>query len=90
MPRRVRIRELVWTDETVQKLWDKHRVEVWEVEDVVFRDESAEDHWSRSRRHGRRLFVHGRTRGGRRLLVILRPINQSKGIWRCASAWDDA
>lgn len=55
--------ELVWDEEVVDKLWRKHRVETWEVEEVVFDDEGAEFRWSCSRQHGRRLLVRGRTAG---------------------------
>jgi len=79
----------VWDDKTVDKLWRKHRVEPREVEEVVFDDEGAEFRWDRRREHGRRLLVRGRTAGGRRLLVILRPVDPEGGVWRCASAWDD-
>ncbi len=60
-----------------------------EVEEVVLEDERAEWRWGRSRRHGRRLLVRGCTAGGRRLLVILRPVDPEGGLWKCASAWED-
>lgn len=73
----------------IEKLWRKHRVRPREVREVVFEDDGAEFRWSWSRRHGRRLLVLGRTAGGRRLLVVLRPVDLEKGVWRCVSAWDD-
>jgi uncharacterized DUF497 family protein len=86
---RPKVWELIWDDDLEEKLWRKHRVEAWEVEEVVFDDEEAEFRWSFSRRHGKRLLIRGRTVGGRRLLVILRPIDLERGVWRCASAWHD-
>lgn len=67
--------ELAWDDEVVEKLWRKHRVGVHEVEEVALEGDRAEFRWSRSRRHGRRLLVRGRTAAGRRLRVILRPVD---------------
>lgn len=86
---RPRIHELVWDDEVVEKLWHKHRVLPREVLQVVFDDDGAEFRGNWSRRHGWRLLVRGRTAGGRRLLVILRPVDRGGGLWRCVSAWDD-
>jgi uncharacterized DUF497 family protein len=86
---RRRILEIIWDEDVIQKLWRKHRVVPREVEQVVFEDDGASFRWHRSRRHGRRLLVRGRTAGGRRLLVILRPVDPERGVWRCASAWDD-
>ena len=85
---RPRVHELTWDDEVVEKLWRKHRVLPREVREVVFDDE-AEFAWTRARRHGWRLLVRGRTAGGRRLLVILRPLDREGGLWRCVSAWDE-
>lgn len=86
---RATVSELVWDDEVVEKLWRKRRVLPREVREVVFDDEAARFAWSRSRRHGWRLLVRGRTAGGRRLLVILRPVDREGGLWKCVSAWDD-
>ena len=86
---RHRILELIWDEDVIEKLWRKHRVVPREVREVVFEDDGASFRWHRSRRHGRRLLVRGRTAGGRRLLIILRPVDLEGGVWRCASAWDD-
>ncbi len=86
---RPKVYELTWDEEVLEKLWRKHRVRPQEVEEVVLEDEGAQFRRSASPRHGRRLLVRGRTAGGRRLLVILRPVDPEGGLWRCASAWDD-
>ena len=80
---------LWWDDATQEKLWKKHRVLSGEVGDVVLRDSKAEFRWHEDRQHGRRLLVRGRTRGGRRLIVILDPIDQDEGIWRCRTVWEE-
>ncbi len=71
-----------------RKIWEKHHVDAWEVEDVVFDDPEAEAWWASDRKHGRRLMIVGRTRGARRLLVILQPVNRRQGIWSLRSSWD--
>ncbi len=81
--------ELWWDEETLEKLWRKHRVMAQEVGDVVCHDPGAEFRWHEHRRHGRRLLVRGRTRGGRRLLVILDPVDLGEGVWRCRTAWEE-
>lgn len=87
-PRAIIVQELLWDDDQViDKLWKKHRVDPWEIEDVVFDDLDAEFWWASDRRHGRRLMVMGRTRAGRKLFVILRPTHR-RGLWRARSAWD--
>lgn len=85
---RIRVRELLWDDDAIAKLWRKHRVEWWEVEEVVFDDDEARFRWHQDRQHGRRLLVRGRTHGGRRLLVILHPVVPEVGLWRCRTAWE--
>lgn len=64
-----RIDELLWDDDyVVEKLWKKHRVDTWEVEDVALDDPDVEFWWASDRKHGSRLMGIGVTRGGRRLL----------------------
>jgi hypothetical protein len=81
--------ELRWDEEILEKLWRKHRVLAREVADVALRDPEANFRWHEDRWHGRRLLVRGRTRGGRRLLVILDPLDLEDGIWRCRTAWEE-
>lgn len=85
---RLRVYELWWNEETIEKLWAKHRVEPWEVEDVVFDDPDAEFWWAADRKHGKRLMVVGQTRGGRRLRVVLNPVSRRQGTWRPRTAWE--
>jgi hypothetical protein len=86
---RIRLDSLLWDDATIDKLWRKHRVEWWEVEEAIFDDEEARFRWHEDRRHGRRLLVRGRTSGGRRLLVVLHPVEAEAGVWRCRTAWEE-
>lgn len=81
--------ELQWDEAIQEKLWTKHRVLGREVGDVVFDDPEADFRWREHRRHGRRLLVKGRTRSGRRLIVILDPIDLDEGVWRCRTAWEE-
>jgi hypothetical protein len=81
--------ELRWDDQILDKLWKKRRVQSWEVEDVVLDDPDADFRWQKHRRHGGRLMVRGRTRAGRRLIVILDPVDPGEGIWRCRTAWEE-
>jgi hypothetical protein len=81
--------ELPWDEAIQEKLWTKHRVMGREVGDVVFDDPGAEFRWHEDRRHGRRLLVRGRTRSGRRLMVILDSIDLDQGVWRCRTAWEE-
>ena len=32
------------------------------------------------------MIVLGRTRGGRSLIVFLKPLDKDRGLWRCATA----
>ena len=81
--------ELRWDEAIQEKLWTKHRVLGREVGDVVFDDPEADFRWREHRWHGRRLLVRGRTRSGRRLIVIFDPIDLDEGVWRCRTAWEE-
>jgi len=84
---RTLVYEIVWDDEVIEKLWRKHHVESWEVEEVVFDDEFAEFRWARDPAYGERLLVRGETHSNRSLFVALDPIRQ-RGIYLCRIAFD--
>lgn len=84
-----RISQLQWDDAIIVKLWEEHHVEWWEVEEVVLDDEEAKFRWHTSRKHGSRLLVRGKSAGGRRLFVVLAPVDPENGVWRCRTAWEE-
>lgn len=86
---RTKVQQIEWDDHVIAKIWRKHRLESWEVEEATLDDERAEFRWNTSRRHGRRLLVRGRTHRGRALFIVLSPVDRSKGIWRCRTAWEE-
>ena len=79
--------ELQWDEGNEEHIW-KHRVNAWEVEDVVFDDPERKASLVWSSRHGESLIIKGRTRSGRPLIVSLKPIDPKAGVWRCATAME--
>jgi hypothetical protein len=58
--------ELLWDDETIEHVWERHRLSIEEV-DEAFSDPEALIHTGR---HGRQV-VYGRTEAGRYLTIIV-------------------
>ncbi len=83
-----KVSEIIWDDGIIKKLWAKHGIEWWEVEEAVLDDENTEFRWHSSRRHGRRLLVRGHTHGGRPIFAVLEPVDPRRGVWRCRTAWE--
>ena len=63
----------------------KHRVTADEVLEVCY-SRNHEARWDIDPDHGERLLVRGRTRAGRRILVILHPVDPDQGQWRLKTA----
>lgn len=58
--------ELLWDDETIEHIWERHRLSIEEV-DEAFHDPEALIH---SGRGGRQL-IYGQTEGGRYLIIVV-------------------
>jgi hypothetical protein len=71
-----------------EKIHMKHDVTEVEVrEAVVLCDvESSEWSWDERPDRGWRLLVTGRTYAGRRLFVVLYPVDENDGVWRLGTA----
>ena len=63
--------ELLWDDETVEHIWERHHLVIEEV-DEAFHDPNAFIHTGK---YGRQV-VYGRTEGGRYLIIIVAPQNR--------------
>lgn len=82
--RRMLIVEVEIPPAIAAKINSKHGITVDEVRDVCFGQCVAK--WHTDPTHGRRLLVTGSAEGGRRLKVILQPVNPSAGMWRLRTA----
>lgn len=80
------IRQVVISDSVRQKLLSKHGVHPDQVNEACLfgRQESAREEVDPNR--GPRLIVQGTDRDGRRLRVLLKPIDIADGIYRCITA----
>lgn len=65
----------------------RHRVRAFEVGQALD-DEDKECHWRFSIKHGRTLHVFARTYNGRKLKILLDPINPKDGEWRVKTAME--
>jgi uncharacterized DUF497 family protein len=63
---------LIWEQAVVRKLWEKHRVEPGEVEEVFFDDRPL------FKRHGEIYHAYGQTVAGRYLFVVFRYLGGGK------------
>lgn len=62
--------EIIWKDQFVEKLEVKHGVYTWEVEEVIFEKPHIR-RWQKGRVKGEDLYVaYGQTDGGRYLVVF--------------------
>ncbi|MGH3901194.1 MAG: hypothetical protein ACRDTA_23685 [Pseudonocardiaceae bacterium] len=77
--------------ELIDKIHRKHSVTLDEVrEAVILADvESSVWDWHPDPARGWRLLVTAKTYVGRRLLVVLYPVDEAAGTWRLGTAMDD-
>ncbi len=71
----------------LEKLHSKHDLSLEEVKEAILLGAHLSMRWDYDPERGRRLFVWGLTTDGRRLKVVLYPVDDD-GVWRIASAWD--
>lgn len=63
--------ELLWDDDTLEHIWERHHLSIEEVDDA-FHDPEALIHTGRQSRQE----VYGRTGGGRHLIIIVEPVSR--------------
>lgn len=85
-PTRVWIVDILMSDDVEHKLWVKHRVRRAEVEEAALMGGYRDAIWLNDPDYGERLLVRGPTFDGVELLVVLEPVNEADGIWRCRTA----
>jgi hypothetical protein len=85
----VRITWVWFPQDVLDKLWDKHELEQWEVEEAIFDDPTAVPVWDDHPVHGRRVILHGKTASGRSLFISLKPLDEVRGWWRCRTAYEE-
>jgi hypothetical protein len=83
----IRIRQVFYSETVLEKLWSKHKLEQWEVDDALD-DPDAEPRWEHDPRHGRRVVVLGKTQEGREVFVALVAIDLPQGLWSCITAFE--
>ena len=81
----MRIRSLMWNDDTIAHLWDAHRVTPEEIEDIVIGVDGEPPHYHIVR-DGSNYRILGRTGSGRLLIVIGTPLGD--GYLRAFAARD--
>ncbi|HXH57006.1 hypothetical protein [Iamia sp.] len=91
MPRAVALIAVVAKSERVlEKVAHKHDgITPWEVDEAVVRTPVEASRWVHDDERGWRLKVAGRTAAGRRLLVVLYPVDEDDGVWRLGTAIRD-
>jgi hypothetical protein len=82
----IRIETVFFAEATLEKLWKKHQLEQWEVEEA-WEDSRADPRWDTDPRHGTRVIVRGWTKAGE-LFVSLVPIDAESGLWMCVTAFE--
>ncbi|MCA1834620.1 MAG: hypothetical protein LC750_18140 [Actinobacteria bacterium] len=82
------IRQVVFSPQIVEKIWETHGLLQWDVENVVYGSES-EARWDNDPVHGIRVIVRGLTgeASPRLVFVALRPIDPETGVWACLTAF---
>ena len=77
--------------ELIDKIHGKHDVTLDEIREAVILThvESSVWDWHPDPARGWRLLVTANTYLGRRLLVVLYPVDEAEGIWRLGTAMDD-
>ena len=73
---------LMWTQEVVDKIWQKHHVSADEVEEAMFDDSPAG-----SKGAAGSYWVYGQTVSGRYLFIVLRK-REGKGRYKVITARD--
>lgn len=82
MPKRFWIAEIQISDAMEAKIRQRRFVTGDEVREACIPDAYDRAGWEDDPEHGRRLLVICRTAQGRRLKVVLQPIDVHEGIWR--------
>ena len=84
----IRIVEILIPPEVEEKLWSKHGITQWDVQQAVFHPES-EARWDLDDEHGGRVVVRGWTAETqpRLVFIALRPLDLDRGIWACITAF---
>lgn len=82
MPVEFWIAEIQISDEMEDKIRSRRFVTGDEVREACVPDAYDDAGWHDHPVHGRRLLVRGRTAQGKRLRIILQPIDVTEGIWR--------
>jgi hypothetical protein len=77
------------SDSLIDKIHRKHGVTLDEVREAVILTEVDSSFWVEDEARGPRLQILARTYAGRRLLVILYPVDVDEGIWRLGTAMED-
>lgn len=70
--------------EVEQKIKTKHNLTLVEVREAALR--SPETRWDDQEQYGLRLLVWGNTYGGRRIMAILKPLDETDGTWELRTA----
>jgi uncharacterized DUF497 family protein len=86
VPAKVWIGDILISERIEEKIRRKHGVRPEEVEEACRFGNHERVVWHDHHNYGRRLIVVGRTRGGRRLVVILSPVDEPNGVWSLRTA----
>ncbi len=86
LPSRVWIVEVRFTDRVRHKLETKHGVTPSQVEEATLFYGYRSCRWDDDRERGLRLIVRGEDLSGNRLVVYLRIVDLSEGVFECATA----
>jgi hypothetical protein len=82
VPKRFWIAEIRISEAMETKIRERRFVTGDEVREACIPDAYERAGWHDHPEHGRRLLVVGRTAQGKRLKIILQPVNVDEGIWR--------
>jgi hypothetical protein len=88
-PRRATSGYVEISDEMAQKLKTKHGVQPEEVRDACqIPNRYLRAWWDHDPQYGSRLLVIGETRAGRRLKIVLKPVDETDGTWLLRTAFE--
>lgn len=82
----VAIRLIYFSEGVLDKLFHKHDLEQWEVEDIAT-GPTAEPRWDTDPTHGRRLVILCPIGDGEFFFIALTPIHEEQGVWSCVTAY---